>query len=294
MSLAPLPPRILLGLILLTLFWGLNWPIMKLSLRELTPLYFRAVTMSGGLVLLLLWCRRQRISLRIEAADLSPIALLAVPNILGWHMLSIFGVQALASGRAAILGFTMPVFTVLLGAAFFGQRLTPRTSLATLAAASAVALLLWHEAATLAGQPLGAAWMLGAAASWALGTLLLKRIPLALPTLALTIWMIGLCLPVLWLMAWALEPGPSWTFSAGMWLALAYGCVINYGVAQILWFSIARTLPPAASGLSIMAVPVIGLGSAMWIVDEQPYPQDYLATGLILVALALVLIVRRR
>ena len=32
--------------------------------------------------------------------------MLLLPNILGWYTLSIFGVQALALGRAAILGFT--------------------------------------------------------------------------------------------------------------------------------------------------------------------------------------------
>ena len=36
------------ALIALTLMWGLNWPIMKLSLQELTPLYFRSSTMMLG------------------------------------------------------------------------------------------------------------------------------------------------------------------------------------------------------------------------------------------------------
>ncbi|WP_333707687.1 hypothetical protein [Tepidimonas ignava] len=36
------------GLVALTLMWGVNWPVMKLSLQELTPLYFRALTMTGG------------------------------------------------------------------------------------------------------------------------------------------------------------------------------------------------------------------------------------------------------
>ena len=35
-----------IGLVLLTLMWGLNWPIMKFSLRELPPLHFRALTMA--------------------------------------------------------------------------------------------------------------------------------------------------------------------------------------------------------------------------------------------------------
>ncbi|MEX1166710.1 MAG: hypothetical protein WEK74_07560 [Hydrogenophaga sp.] len=42
--------RQLWGLLALTLMWGINWPMMKLSLQELSPLFFRASTMTlGGL-----------------------------------------------------------------------------------------------------------------------------------------------------------------------------------------------------------------------------------------------------
>ncbi|MGD9551196.1 MAG: EamA/RhaT family transporter, partial [Burkholderiaceae bacterium] len=40
--------RQLWGLLVLTLMWGVNWPMMKLSLQQLTPLYFRASTMLLG------------------------------------------------------------------------------------------------------------------------------------------------------------------------------------------------------------------------------------------------------
>ena len=45
--------RQLIGLVALTLAWGINWPMMKFALRELSPLYFRALTMRAGTLLLL-------------------------------------------------------------------------------------------------------------------------------------------------------------------------------------------------------------------------------------------------
>lgn len=287
-------PRILLALAALTLFWGVNWPVMKLSMRELSPLYFRALTLSGGVLLLIVWFRAHGASLRLPRSQFGRVALLAVPNIMLWHGLSIFGVQALASGRAAILGFTMPIWTVLLGVLFFRERMNARLWLATACAASAVLLLLWHELGAISGKPAGTAWMLGAAASWALGTLLLKRLPPAVPTEALTVWMIALVLPVFWALAWLTEPAPDWSFSPPMWGALVYGVVINSAAAQIIWFSIARKLPPVASGLSIMMIPLIGLGSAMWITGERPYPQDLLAAGFILLALGATLLPQKK
>ena len=287
-----IPTRNLLGLAVLTLMWGINWPVMKLSLRELSPLYFRAITMSGGL--LICWYRSRRVSLRMPMSALPQVLMLALPNILGWHALSIFGVQALASGRAAIVGFTMPIWVVIIGVLFFREKMTARLWLATACSAGAVVLLLWHELDALTGRPVGVLWMLSAAFCWALGTLLLKRVSVPLSTEALTVWMIGLMVPVVWVLAVSLEPVPSLDFSPTMWVVLVYGFAINYGIAQILWFSIARSVPPVASGLSIMFIPVIGLGSAMVLTGEQPFVEDYFAAALIVVALATTLLIGRR
>ena len=40
--------------------------------------------------------------------------------------LAILALQSLSSGRAAILGYTMPIFAALWGLALYGQRLGPR------------------------------------------------------------------------------------------------------------------------------------------------------------------------
>ena len=132
------------ALLALTLMWGVNWPMMKLSLQETTPLMFRASTMLMGAGWLFFYVARKGERMWPAGREWGAIALLGLPNVLGWHTLSIFGVQELASGRAAILGFTMPIFTVLLGAAFFGERVTPRVRVAVLCAA--LACLGWPSA----------------------------------------------------------------------------------------------------------------------------------------------------
>lgn len=282
--------RQLWALVGLTLMWGVNWPMMKLSLQELTPLYFRASTMSLGAVWLFLYVRSRGERMWPQSGEWATIASLGLPNVLGWHTLSIFGVQELASGRAAIIGFTMPIFTVLLGALFFRERITPRVRLAVAAAAIAIGLLLWHELLSLSGRPAGIAWMLGAAACWGLGTLMFKRARFALSPMVVTVWMLLLGSAVLWLLAIGLEPVPAPAgFSGVMWMALAYGVFINYGVAQLIWFGLARHLPPATSAMSVMAIPLVGTLSATFIVGEIPHWQDWLAIVFVMVAIASVL-----
>jgi drug/metabolite transporter (DMT)-like permease len=286
--------RQLWALVGLTLMWGVNWPMMKLSLQELTPLYFRASTMLLGAVWLFVYVQRQGERMRPSGAEWATIAWLGLPNVLGWHTFSIFGVQELASGRAAIVGFTMPIFTVLLGAAFFGERTTPRVRLAVVSAGIAIALLLWHELSSLSGRPVGIAWMLGAAVSWGLGTLMFRRARFQLSPMVVTVWMLLLGGLVLWPLAIALEPLPHPEgFSLPMWLALAYGVLINYGVAQLIWFGLARHLPPATSAMSVMAIPLVGTLSATFIVGEIPHWQDWLAIVFVMVAIASVLLPSR-
>ncbi|HMR71502.1 MAG TPA: EamA family transporter, partial [Rubrivivax sp.] len=80
-------------LVLLTLMWGVNWPMMKFSLREITPLWFRALTMSGGALMLMLFYLARGSAMRLPRSEWARVAWLALPNIVGWHFFSILGLK---------------------------------------------------------------------------------------------------------------------------------------------------------------------------------------------------------
>jgi drug/metabolite transporter (DMT)-like permease len=289
----PLSRRQLIGLVLLTLMWGLNWPVMKLALREISPLYFRGLTMGVGALMLAGYFGRQGIRLLPRGrSEWRTVVVLGLPNILGWHALSIIGVAHLPAGRAAILGFTMPVWTVLLGVLLYRDKLTPRLVLAVVAVLTGIALLLWNEWAHLAGRPVGIAWMQGAALCWALGTIWMRRAHLTLPAETLVVWMMVLSAVVIVLLAVTLEPPQHWHFSTAVWVSLVWSVLINYGAAQVIWFALARELPAATSAMSVMAVPLIGTLSAPLIVGEWPHWQDMAAMVCVVVAIGAVLLRR--
>jgi drug/metabolite transporter (DMT)-like permease len=278
---------------LLTLMWGVNWPMMKFSLREITPLWFRALTMTAGVLTLAAFYLWRGTDLRLKRSDAPRVALLALPNIVGWHLFSILGLAALASGRAAILGFTMPVWTVLLAVGLGAEKLTRRVLFSAAAALAAVLLLSAQEWTGLAGKPLGVLWMQGAALCWAAGTLMMRRTTLAMTTEGVTVWMMAFGAVVFWIAAPLAEPVPRFAgFSAGMWWSLAYGAFINFGFAQVIWFGMARDLPPTASAFSIMAVPLVGLAGATVLVGEVPHGTDLAAALCIVAAIAAALIRR--
>jgi drug/metabolite transporter (DMT)-like permease len=276
-------------LALLILSWGVNWPVMKLGVREFPPLTFRTLSMIGGLIVIGLAARAQRASLRIPVGEALTIVKLAVPNMLVWHMLIILGVKLLSSGRAAILGYTMPVWAVLSGLVFFGDRISGHALLGIVLAMAGAALLLSSEFANISGQPLGTLLALLAAASWGFGTVLMKRTKLDMPTISLTFWMLALTTAVMCALSLLFER-EQWRMPGTVeWAAIIYNAAIIFGFAHVVWFRLARLLPPVMSSLSVMFIPVVGTFSGAWMLDETPHWQDYTAMLLILGAMSTVL-----
>jgi drug/metabolite transporter (DMT)-like permease len=276
-------------LVLLTLVWGLNWPVMKLGVTHYPPLSFRTLSMLLGLPVLWFATRALKVPLAIPRSEWRELGMLTFTNMIVWHVLAIVSIQALSSGRAAILGYTMPVFSALWGVAVFGQRLAPRQLAGVGAAALGVALLLWHELGRMSGKPWGAAGMLVSAAVWALGTQQLRRTRMTVPTLAIVFWMTVVTTLVMALLATLLERDRWGMPDAVTWTTVVFNAVLVFGFAQPAWLVIARALPPVASTLSVMLIPVLGvLAGAGWL-GEVLHWQDFAAIVLMLAAIASVL-----
>ncbi len=277
-------------LVLLTLFWGVNWPIMKIGVREFPPMTFRTLCMLLGLPAIWIAARMQNASLRIPPGQIKTLIRLTIPNMLLWHVLVILGVKMLSSGRAAILGYTMPVWAVLCGLIFFGERVTRIAWLGVGCALTGALLLLSSEFSALSGQPLGSMLVLAAAAGWGYGTVIMKRTQIDMPTISLTFWMLALTTLTMALASSVFESADWRMPDATEWNAILYNAIIVFGFAHVVWFQLARTLPPIASSLSVMMIPVVGVFSGAWMLNETPHWQDYGAMLLILAAMSTVLL----
>lgn len=277
-------------LVLLTLVWGINWPIMKVGVTDFPPLTFRTLSMLGGLPVIWIAARLQGASLTIPAGKAMEVAKLAVPNMLIWHVLVILGVKLLSSGRAAILGYTMPVWAVLAGMLFFRERIDRLGWAGIACALTGALLLLSSEISALSGSPLGTVLVLVAAAGWGYGTVALKRAHIDMPTISLTFWMLALTTLVMALAAAVFESA-QWEIPDEATLsAILFNALLTFGFAHVVWFQLARTLPPLVSSLSIMLIPVLGVFSGAWMLDEALHWQDYAAMLMILLAMSTVLL----
>src|SRR5262249_11412450 len=107
------PASSLMLVVVLSLTWGCNWPVLKLGVTELAPLTFRASTLGFSGLALLVASGLSGQTLRIERKLWPRLIALSLVNITGWSALIVYGVQLLPAGRSAILSYTMPIWGVL-------------------------------------------------------------------------------------------------------------------------------------------------------------------------------------
>ncbi len=288
-ALPKLTRRQLWTLITLTLVWGVNWPIMKFGVTGFPPLTFRSLSMLIGLPVLGLALVLMKIPFRIPREHWRELFTLALFNMFVWHVLVILALPMLSSGRAAILGYTMPIFSAICGVIWFNAPLRARQWLGVAAAGIGVLLLLWNELSHLSGQPVGVLMVLVAASTWAYGTQRLRHTPMPVPTLTIAFWMTAMTTVLLTVLACVFEQDGWYMPTISTQWSILYNALGVFAFAQAAWLTLARGLPPVASTLSVMFIPVLGVFSGAWWLGEVLHWQDWTAVVLMVVAIASVL-----
>ncbi len=284
----------LLMILIVTLSWGMNYPIMKYVVTHYPPVSFRALTFMLGCLSLGAYVWHTRESLYVPPQERWLTFKLSLGNMVLWHLGLVMGLTLLKSGRTAIIGYTMPVWALLASVLFFKAQFTWRTSLGLVLSLSATYFLAKEEMAHFAGQPLGLAMTLGAAIAWGTGNAMIKHSKLSISSISLTFWMLCSGMLIFSLISVAFER-EAWRWPHWVeWLAVLYGGVVTFAISYVAWFRVARKLTPVTSGLSIMLVPVVGLMGGAWMLGESIAQSDLYALGLILAAMAVVLMPSRK
>jgi len=279
----------LLPVAVLTLVWGCNWPVLKLGVSEIAPLTFRALTLPFAALGMFAVAALSGDALRIPPALRGKVALLALFNITGWNALVLFGLQQLPAGRSVIVAYTMPVWSVLFSLALLHEPLSKRKIAGLALGMAGMATLLGEEIRHVERAPTAVLLILGAAVSWAFGTVLLRKWKLPMPQNVLSGWLMLLGWIPIALLAPLFATGPLQAPSGTAWFAILYNIFLSGTLAHWAWFTLVRTLPVAVSSMSSLPVPIVGVFAGMLVLGERPGPPEWTALALVLAAMLLVL-----
>jgi drug/metabolite transporter (DMT)-like permease len=230
---------------------------MKMGVSGYPPLTFRTWCLLLGWPVLGLVLWRMKVPFHVPKAQWRELFTLSFFNMFMWYGLVIVALASLSSGRAAILGYTMPIFSAVIGVLLYKSPLRPRAWLGVAFAALAALLLLWHELTHLSGKPLGVLMALVAAAFWALGTQQIRHTRMTVPTLTIVFWMTVMTTVLMSVLSVVFEMDRWAMPSATTWGSIVYNALGVFVFAQAAWLGLARTLPPLASSLSVMFIPVL-------------------------------------
>jgi drug/metabolite transporter (DMT)-like permease len=285
---APIAPAGLMFLAITSICWGFNWPINKYLLSELPPLTMRGSTglIGAGLLAGLALISGQ--SLRVPRELWPRLVLAAILNVACWMTLMGLALLWLPASEGALIAYTMPVWASMLAWPILGERPNLLRVISLIMAFAGLAAIMGGNgfAASITKLP-GIILALGGSFGFAAGTVLAKKLPLAMPPLSAAAWQIGIgCLPVA-IVGLSVENAHLAAISNLGWILLVTATVTQFCIAYVCWFAALARLPASVAAIGTMAVPVIGVIIAAIALHEPLGPGQIAALFFTLAGVAL-------
>jgi drug/metabolite transporter (DMT)-like permease len=273
---SPNPPlyRTRLALVALVVFWGANFSLVKLALRDVSPLAFTTLRflLASGVLWVFLKVGGDR--LRVERSDWPVLIGLGLVGTTAYQSLFIYGISWTLAGNASLMLATAPIFTALLARMFRQERGGPRAWAGVGLSVLGIVLVVLGGAGDVrigAGTLTGDLAVLAAAAAWSAYTV--GSVPLVhrygpVPVTAATMWAGTLGLLIVSLPALR---GQNWTGIRPIaWLAVLYSGAFAIATAYFLWYYCVRQIGTTRTAVYTNLTPVVALLIAWPTLGEIP------------------------
>jgi drug/metabolite transporter (DMT)-like permease len=271
------------------LAWGTNWPVTKLIVQDVPPLWataFRCMIAAATLAPML-WAQGSFII--PKRGDLPVVFCTSILHLTAFSALIAAGLQFVPAGRAIVLGYTTPLW-VAIGAAFFlSEPITRHRALGVVLGLAGLAVifnpqtLVWNDRNALYGSSL----ILIAAFCWA-GNIVYVRAHRWISTpFQLVFWQVLLAAVLLTVIACVAEGAPRIAWTTRLCALLLFSGIVCTAFANWAMTMVNRSLPAVTTSLCLLATPLLGIFSATAILNEPLEPSLFLAMTLIIGGIAL-------
>lgn len=281
--------RSLALLAIVVLCWGINWPITKVIVRDVSPLWSTSMRCGIAAIVLagLLWARGAFIV--PKRGDLPVILSTSLLHMTAYSALVAAGLQFLPAGRAIVLGYTTPIW-VMLGAHFFlAERITARTAIGVVSGLAGLAVIFapgsldWSNPHALLGYGL----VMSAAFCWAANIVYVRAHIWVSSPFQLAFWQVLLAFIVLSATALVRDGVPHVAWTTQLVLLLAFSGVVCTALAHWAMSVVNRSLPAVTTSLGLLATPALGITSGIVLLCEPFEPSLLIALVLLVGGIAL-------
>lgn len=268
------------------------WPINKIGLAYMSPLWYTAIRLIVGTVTMMaIVIAINKFSLP-KKKDLPLIAIIGLLQISIYILLANVGLAYLPAGRSSLLAYTTPLWVMPAATLFFNEETgwLRWVGFALGIAGLVVLLCPWEMDWTNSRTLFGSAMLLLASLCWAISMLCARYMQWSKSPLELIPWqlLIG-TLPILAL-ALIKEPSVSIHWDLPLILSLVYTGFLVTGLSYWSGIVVNRALPTSVVSLGFLLVPVCSLIVSAIFMHEVVNLPTTVAMGLILAGLVCVVI----
>jgi O-acetylserine/cysteine efflux transporter len=274
-----LPPRHLLLALAVVAVWGTNFVVIKLALEQLPPLLLATLRFSFALLPALFFLKRPAVPWR----NLATYGVLIGAGQFGLLFIAMNG--HISPGLASLVIQTQVFFTIGMAMFSAGERMQPVQWLALLLAAAGLMTIALHADGST--TPLGLAIVLVAALCWACGNMASRQAG-RVDMLAYVVWASAFSIPPLLALSLLIEGPERIATALAQADAVAWGAVLWQAVGNTLFgyaawgWLLARHAAATITPMALL-VPVFGMASSAWWLDE-PLPGWKLAAAALVLA----------
>lgn len=275
--------------LLLAVFWGLNWIAAAFALRDVPPWSLRFAGAGIGTVTLFAVAYLTGHSLKVPRNEYKHVMVAGFLNVAAFQVLSAFAQMAGDTSRVVIVVYSMPIWATLFAFFMLGERLNGMRLLALALCVAGLSILVWPLFSN--GFPPVVLLSLGCAVSWALSSVYIKWSKVTLEPLANAAWQLLFGFFFIAAGTFVFEGYPRlWPIPMPSLLAVLYVGVLGVGLAHFLWWSIIGKLPATTASIGALLVPVVGVMASIIFLGNKPTLNDMAGFVLIFCAAACVLL----
>lgn len=278
-------------LTLMAIFFGGTWVAGRVAVDAIPPMTVAATRFVIASALLWGWARLQgHTGTRITRGDLLVILTLGATAVAIYNVLFLYGLTlAPASDGAIIVPGLAPVFTVLIAWPALRERVGPWAMAGFVVAFAGLYLVVAPGAAETSNRLLGDLYFLLGALCWGIYTVVIKIAVRRFTTVAATLY--GTVAGTLMLLPFALAARgwqPLAAAPAVSWAGLLYLAIFGTVFGFVFFNEGIRRIGAGPASAFAFLVPVIGVLSSVWLLDERMTPLTVLGAALVLFGLWLV------
>lgn len=274
---------------IVVLAWGLTWPVHKVILESVPPLWLVALRSAiATLALFVLAMFRRRLVVP-PRADLPIVLSITLLHMIGFVLLMSWGLQLVSTGRSVVLAYTMPLWVTPCARLFLGERLTPRRVVGVVAGLLGLLILFnpvafdWGDRAAIVGH----AAILASALLWAINIVHIRGHRWRATPFELVPWELLLATIIVTPIAFASGGLLAIDWDARLIALLLYSGVVGVALGYWAVATAGRLLPAVTTSLGLLATPVVSIVVATVWLREAITPSLVAAVVLILGGVAL-------